>query len=48
MGGGGGQGRWEVRGQCNIYPAQLRPFAFMEQETASKRQRPLVSLLSAR
>lgn len=45
---GGGQGRWEVRGQRNIYPAQLRPFTFMEQETASKRHRPLVSLLSAR
>ena len=45
---GSGQGRWGVRGQRNIYPAQLRPFAFMEQETASKQHRPLVSLLSAR
>lgn len=45
---GSNLGRWEVRGQRNIYPAQLRPFAFMKQETTSKRQHPLLSLLSAR
>lgn len=45
---GSSQGRWEVKGQRNIYPTQLRPFAFMKQETTSKRQHPLLPLLTAR
>lgn len=42
---GSSRGRWEVRGQRNIYPAQLRPFAFLKQETTSRRLHPLSPLV---
>lgn len=39
---GNRQGRWEVRGQCNIYPAQWRPFTFRSRKQLQSCNIPLL------